>query len=154
MQELRAFIEEVKARPPAPIEPLPDIPSIDAFTFDPTDRRDPFSMDRQSSGPDAADNSLAPDPNRPKYPLEKYPLTDLNMVGTMTKDGTLWALIRTNEEPPKPGLLFRTRVGEYMGPDNGQIVEITESTIRLVEVVADASGEWRENPQTIRLVEP
>jgi type IV pilus assembly protein PilP len=71
------------------------------------------------------------------------------MVGTMAQGGALWALVRDRE-----GLLFRTRVGQYMGQNNGQIVEITENTIRLVEVVADLSGEWRENPQTIRLVEP
>jgi type IV pilus assembly protein PilP len=146
---LQAYITEVKARPPAPIEPLPEIPSVDAFTFDPTDRRDPFVMDRQSAGAAQSDNSLAPDPNRPKEPLEAYPLTDLSMVGTMAQGGSLWALIRDKE-----GLLFRTRVGQYMGQNNGQIIEITEDTIRLVEVVSDLSGEWRESQQTIRLVEP
>lgn len=149
MGELNAYIEQVKARPAGGIESLPEIAPVDSFIFDPIGRRDPFVMDRQTTAAEKPDNGLAPDPNRPKEQLESYPLTDLAMVGTLGQGETLWALVRNKE-----GLIFRAQVGNYMGLNNGQIVEISPDSIRLMEIVADAPGEWRESPQTIPLRKP
>lgn len=146
--ELSAYIEAVKQRPPAPVKPLPEIQPIDTYVFDPAGRRDPFIMDSviaEAAAPQE-ESSIAPDPLRPKEQLESYPLTDLAMVGTLYQQDTLWALIRN-----KQGLLFRVRVGNYMGTNNGQIVEITEKAIHLTEVLADSPGKWRENSAVIPL---
>lgn len=147
--ELSAYIEQIKSRPAGGIESLPEIAPVDSFIFEPTGRRDPFIMDRQTTASVKPDNGLAPDPNRPKEQLESYPLTDLAMVGTLGQDETLWALVRN-----KDGLIFRAQVGNYIGLNNGQIVEISPDSIRLMEIVADAPGEWRESPQTIPLRKP
>ena len=42
MQDLRHFIQEVKAREPGRIEPLPEIKQIETFVYVADDRRDPF----------------------------------------------------------------------------------------------------------------
>ncbi len=149
MAELGTYIEQIKSRPAGVIEPLPEIAPVDSFVFEPIGRRDPFVMDRQTTAAVNPDNGLAPDPKRPKEQLESYPLTDLAMVGTLGQDETLWALVRNKE-----GLIFRAQVGNYLGLNNGQIVEISPDFIRLMEIVADAPGEWRESPQTIPLRKP
>jgi type IV pilus assembly protein PilP len=145
-QALRSYMDEVKARPPGPIEPLPEIQPVDSFVFEPAGRRDPFVMDTQSSTAAKSDNSLAPDPLRPKEELESYPLDSLRMVGTVFQQETRWALVRTRE-----GLIHRVRVGNYLGMNNGQIVDVSDEAIRLTEVVSDAPGEWRERPATLAL---
>jgi type IV pilus assembly protein PilP len=145
-QELRSYMDEVKARPPGAIEPLPEIQPVDSFVFEPAGRRDPFVMDTQSAAAAKSDNSLAPDPLRPKEELESYPLDSLRMVGTVLQQETRWGLVRTRE-----GLVYRVRVGNYLGMNNGQIVDISDEAIRLTEVVSDAPGEWRERPATLAL---
>jgi type IV pilus assembly protein PilP len=148
MDELRSYIREIKSRPPGPMAPLPEIQPVAPFIFDPAGRRDPFAMDQPRMGPAISDNRLAPDPNRPKEQLEAYPLADLVMVGTLQQDNTFWALIKS-----KDGILFRARVGSYMGLNNGQVVDIRNDSIRIMEIVSDSPGEWRESPITIRLRE-
>ena len=43
MKDLSGFIEEVKQRPPARIEPLPEIPEIQTYTYSSQDLRNPFA---------------------------------------------------------------------------------------------------------------
>ncbi|HSO83227.1 pilus assembly protein PilP [Thiocapsa sp.] len=145
-QELQSYIDEVRARPPGPIEPLPEIQPVDAFAFEPEGRRDPFVMDTQTAAADGTDNSLAPDPLRPKEELESFPLDSLRMVGTVQQQETRWALVRTRE-----GLVYRVRVGNYLGMNNGQIVDITDDAVRLTEIVSEIPGDWRERSAELKL---
>lgn len=145
IQELRSYVDQVRARPPGPIEPLPEIQPVDSFVFEPGGRRDPFVMDTQTAAA-GKDNGLAPDPLRPKEELEGYPLDSLRMVGTVKQQETRWALVRTRE-----GLVYRVRVGNYLGMNNGQIVDITDEAIRLTEIVSELPGDWRERSATLAL---
>ncbi|WP_373510057.1 pilus assembly protein PilP [Thiocapsa sp.] len=138
-------MDQVRARPPGPIEPLPEIQPVDSFVFEPGGRRDPFVMDTQTAAA-GKDNGLAPDPLRPKEELESYPLDSLRMVGTVQQQETRWALVRTRE-----GLVYRVRVGNYLGMNNGQIVDITDEAIRLTEIVSEIPGDWRERSATLAL---
>ena len=103
-------------------------------------------MDTQTATAAGADNSLAPDPLRPKEELESYPLDSLRMVGTVQQQETRWALVRTRE-----GLVYRVRVGNYLGMNNGQIVGITDDTVRLTEIVSEVPGDWRERSAELKL---
>ncbi|GAB0147837.1 MULTISPECIES: pilus assembly protein PilP [Marichromatium] len=150
MSDLERYVGEVKSRPPRPVEPLPEIQPVDSFVFDPGDRRDPFVPDRGLAplAAEESDNGLAPDPNRRKEVLEGYALDALRMVGTLEQTDLRWALVRTQD-----GVLHRVRVGNYMGLNNGQIVSIDEDSIELIEIVADAPGQWRERDAALELSE-
>lgn len=146
--ELEDYAARVKSRPPSPLKPLPEIKQIDTFIYKPANRRDPFVMDVQSAtavttGPT---DGLAPDPLRRKEELEQFPLDSLDMVGTLERDQTRWGLIRTPD-----GILHRVRVGNYMGKNNGQIVNINPERIQLTEIINDGPGRWRENQAEIAL---
>lgn len=148
MRDLEAYVETVKARPPTPIEPLPEIVPVETFVYEPSDRRDPFTPDAQTepAQPALADNGLAPDPTRRKEELEGFSLDALRMVGTLEQDAIRWGLIRT-----KDGVVHRVKVGNYMGMNNGQITSIGEDAIQLTEIVSDAPGQWRERSATVAL---
>ena len=150
MSELQGYVRSVKARPPTPIEPLPEIQAVDTFVYEPGERRDPFTPDAQTEPvePLVDDNGLAPDPNRRKEELESHPLDSLRMVGTLEQEATRWALIRT-----KDGTLHRVKVGHYLGQNNGQINDISENAIQLTEIVSDAPGQWRERAATLALTQ-
>jgi type IV pilus assembly protein PilP len=49
--------------------------------------------------------------------------------------------------------LFRVKIGNYMGQNFGLITEISESTIKLKELVQDSSGDWTERVSTMTLID-
>lgn len=146
--ELKSYTEEVMARPPGPLEPIPEIKFVDIFLYMPLDRRDPFLMDERAAevaqGRDP--NAVSPDPRRRKEPLEAYSLDSLRMVGTLEQYQTRWALIITPD-----GVLHRVRVGNYLGRNNGQIIRIEPSGLVLSEIVPTGPGAWERRQASIAL---
>ena len=148
VDELEGYIAEVKDRPPGPLEPIPEIPPVETFVYQPNGRRDPFIMDKRSARkaePQEA-GGIAPDPLRRKEVLEGYSLDSLRMVGTLEQYSTRWALVSSPD-----GVLHRVRVGNYMGRHNGQIVRIEPTEIALIEIVDDGRGGWREREASLAL---
>jgi len=86
---------------------------------------------------------LAAEINRRKEPLEAYPLDSMNMVGSVTKSGRPYALLKVDN------LLYQVKQGDYLGQNYGKITKISETDVSLREIVQDAAGEWierREHP--------
>lgn len=145
--ELQSYIDAVKARPGGRIEPLPEIKPAPSFVYEADGRRSPFMPDapqrRMSNDPNAVQG---PDPNRPREFLEQFPLDTLEMVGTLTVQGTQFGLVQTAD-----GLIHRVTVGNHLGQNYGRIMSIDDSEIRLVEIVPDGLGGYLERPAGIGL---
>ena len=145
--DLQAYIDQVKARPGGRPEPLPQIQPAPSYVYEAGTRRSPFMPDaptrRMSNNPNAVQG---PDPNRPPEILEQYPLDTLAMVGTLSDRRASYALVRTAD-----GLVHRVMVGDHMGQNYGRVVSISDSEIRLVEVISDGLGGYLERPAAIGL---
>lgn len=149
--DLEQKIAEIKAKPKGEIEPLPPVKVTEPFSFDLDGSRDPFKPveKEESSGTEdeAGGTGIKPDPTRVKEDLESYALDTLKMVGTL-KDSTLWALVQSSN-----GTIYRVKVGNYMGLNDGKIIEISASEIKLMEIVPDKDpGKWREQPAALKLL--
>ncbi len=147
-QDLRDYIEQVKAQPAGDIPPIPVIPPYDPFVY-PEHLRDPF--DSSIVAPDLmpipkTTSGIQIDRNRPKEYLESFPLDALRMVGTLKQQGSLWALLKTPD-----GTIQRVRVGNYAGQNYGRITKITDMKVELVEIVPDGFGGYKERPASIVL---
>ena len=143
--DLDQYIAETKARPGKRPEPLPQIKPYETFVYSASDMRSPFRPpgdDRTT----VAQSNINIDPNRPREFLEQFPLDTLRMVGTLNIGGTRYALVSTNDS-----LINRVRVGNHMGQSEGRIVEISDSEIRLIEIVSDGLGGYIERPAAIPL---
>ena len=92
-------------------------------------------------------SKLAPDPNRPKEPLESFPLESIQMLGTITQSSETFALVKAGPN------LYRVRKGNYMGQNFGVITGIDDAQISLKELVQDAGGDWVERSSALQLVE-
>jgi type IV pilus assembly protein PilP len=147
--DLRAYIDEVKARPGGRIEALPPVEPAPTFVYQPGARRSPFLPDapqrRMSNDPNAIDG---PDQNRPREFLEQFPLDTLRMVGTLADRRASFGLVQTND-----GLVHRVAVGNHMGQNYGRIVSISDSQIQLVEIISDGLGGYLERPAAIGLTD-
>ncbi len=147
--DLRAYIDEVKARPGGRIEPLPQVQPAPTFVYEPGLRRSPFTPDapqrRVSNDPNAVDG---PDRDRPREFLEQFPLDTLRMVGTLADRRASFGLVQTTD-----GLVHRVAVGNHMGQNYGRIVAISDSEIQLVEIISDGLGGYLERPAAIALAD-
>lgn len=146
MDDLDQYINEVKARPGGRIEPLPEITPYESFTYmaDAEGLRSPFLPDTpQASGPAGG---MRPDPDRPREFLEAFPLDTLRMVGTLDMGDTAYGLVQTSD-----GLIHRVVPGNYLGQNDGRIVDISESEIQIVEIISDGIGGYVERDAAIGL---
>ena len=147
MIELQTFVQATVNRPPGRIEPIPAFRSYEPFQYSAASLRSPFDVPLDITQIIRNQNSdIRPDENRPRELLESYPLSNLNMVGTITRGGTEWALMLD-----ETGLVSRVTIGNYMGRNHGRIIAISESQVDLVEIVPTGDGFWIERPQTIQL---
>lgn len=147
MDDLDRYINEVKARPGGRIEPLPEITPYEVFTYtaDVEGLRSPFVPDspQVASG---GSGGTRPDRDRSREFLEQFPLDTLAMVGTLELGAQTYGLLQTRD-----GLIHRVQPGNYIGQNDGRIVAITESEIRLVEIISDGIGGYLERDAAIGL---
>ena len=70
------------------------------------------------------------------------------MVGTLEKGRTLYALVKTPERD-----IYQVRQGNHMGQNYGVIVGITDTEIKLKELMQDGAGDWSERSSTLNLLQ-
>jgi type IV pilus assembly protein PilP len=135
------------------VDPLPQVKPYEPVPYGAEGIVDPFRPDRidVAGGPRAprvADaNKMAPDLNRPKEPLEAFPLESLQMLGTISQNRETFALVKAGPN------LYRVKKGNYLGLNFGVVTAIDEAQINLKELVQDGQGEWVERATALQLVE-
>ena len=148
--DLREFVKASDSMPRGRIPPLPEVKPYEPFTYNAYDLTDPFKP-RQITPPKVAggEGTIKPPPaDRRKEPLEAYPLENLRMVGTLQQKKEIYAVVKTPDNR-----LFRVRPGNYLGQNFGRITGITESSIKLKEIIQDGGGEWKEEEKSLQLQE-
>ena len=148
MSDLQAWVADVKARPPKPLDPLPVMRQFETFEYSGENQRDPFSEPMTDEASALASSALRPDPGRRKEPLESFPLDGLNMVGTLGSDAEMVALIMDPER-----VVYKVTVGNYMGQNDGRIDGVFDDHINLTELVPDGAGGWIERKAQVALAD-
>ena len=146
--DLRQFVKESENLPHGRIPPLPDVKPYEPFTYDAYNLIDPFKPRKIEPPKTAAGGGVQPDLARRKEPLEAYPLENLRMVGTLQQNKQTYALVKSPDNN-----LFRVKSGNYVGQNFGLITDISESSIKLKEIVQDSGGDWTERVSTLTLSE-
>jgi type IV pilus assembly protein PilP len=145
-QELATLIKDLRGR----VDPLPQVRPYEPVPYTAEGQIDPFRPERievAQLGRRATLSKLAPDPNRPREPLEAFPLESIQMMGTITQEKDTFALVRAGPN------LYRVKKGNYLGQNFGVITAIDENQIALKELVQDSGGEWVERTSALQLVE-
>jgi type IV pilus assembly protein PilP len=148
MSDLETYIAEVDARPGGRIEALPVIRPYQSFSYDAYDLRSPFTPDSPLGPASQGTNGLRPDSRRTREYLEQFPLDTLRMVGTLTHDGRYYGLLQASDS-----LVHRVQIGNYAGQNDGRILEIDETEIRIIEIIPDGIGGYMERTASIGLGE-
>jgi len=149
--ELAQWMEQQKREVKPSVLPLSPPKKFDPQPYSALSGVDPFSQQKLTVAlkqeARQPNSMLAAEINRRKEPLEAYPLDSMGMVGSVSKLGQPYALLRVEN------LLYQVKVGDYVGQNYGKITKITETEISLREIVQDAAGEWIERPGSLQLQE-
>lgn len=126
-----------------PVKPV----SVISFKLD---NGDPFDMRNliKEEILEVADDRDAPDPDRPRQPLESYALDSMQFVGTIFQLELKQNIALVNAA----GSLYQVRVGEYLGQSYGLVKDIRETEIVLEERVKNANNRWIRVERVINLV--
>ena len=141
MSDLKSFVATTYQDEKPEIESLPEIQPFKPFEYSAAEQEDPFSVGNivASRSDNAALAGDSPNVNRRREPLEEYPLDALRFVGTMSREDIPWVIVQTSE-----GTAHRATVGNYMGQNDGKIMQIMtdEQKVLLAELVLDPAGRW------------
>lgn len=149
-EDLRKWMEDSAKDMRGRVQPIPEIRAFPIVSYDAGDLVEPFSPSKVVPEKRGGAGGLQPDFDRPREPLEAYPLESLKMVGVVKKDKQLHALVQTGT------MIYQVRVGNHLGQDFGVVTAITEAEVRIKELVQDPSGQtadWVERPATLQLQE-
>ncbi|CAN7242079.1 pilus assembly protein PilP [Acidovorax sp. LjRoot129] len=152
--ELRAWMTDLRATTKPYVTPLvepkqflPQVYSVGAGIEPFNSVKLTLALKRESTQSASNAALIAPEMARRKEPLEAYPLDVMAMVGNLEKKGAPTALLKVDS------LLYQVRVGNYIGQNYGKIIRITENSVRLREIVQDATGDWIEREASLELQE-
>jgi type IV pilus assembly protein PilP len=147
-KDLQDWMKEQGKGARGKLDPLPQIKPYEPFAYNDFDLPDPFKPRKIEPVKGDSTGKLAPDLNRRREPLEAYPIESLSMVGTLEKGKALYALVKTPERD-----IYQVRQGNYMGQNFGVIVGITDTEIKLKELMQDGAGDWSERSSTLNLLQ-
>ena len=146
-QELAAMTKDLRGK----VDPLPQVRTYEPVPYKGESMIDPFVPGRivvaavAGGAGTGGGGGVQPDLNRPKEPLEAFPLDAIQMVGTLEQNKDRYALVRAGTN------LFRVKKGNYMGPNFGVITGIDEGQISIKEVVQDSGGDWVERSTSLQM---
>ncbi|MES1963802.1 pilus assembly protein PilP [Psychrobacter sp. AH5] len=138
---------DIRASTAQPIEPPPKALLVEDFVYSASSLRSPFLPPSlvNVQGPTTAIDGVRPDINRIKEPLEQYEIAQLTFRGmVISPEGQQYALVQRPD-----GSVASVTVGNYLGLNDGRIVEITPTQINLIEIVPDSRAGFIERPQSL-----
>jgi type IV pilus assembly protein PilP len=148
LTDIKVFMQEVDARTPRGIDPMPEVKEFAHVKYAGIDMRSPFAKPKAEVIQDKLaqmQDCLQPDRHRSKEPLEKYAVANLKMKGTLGYEDDSWALIQATED----GSLHRVTTGHYMGLSHGKITTVKGDQVQLLEMVPDGTGCWKHRATVV-----
>lgn len=147
-QELRSWMREQESGMRGKVEPLPKVKPYEPLAYQADSLIDPFNpLKAKIEGGQKGAN--LPDMNRPREPLEEFPLETLRLVGILQDKNRLLAQVLANNRS------YQVRVGNYIGQNFGKVIRIVttrnEERIVVKELVNDPDGKLVERESELLL---
>ena len=148
-QDLRDFVKNAGADMRGKVDPPPELKPYEPFTYDNSlALPDPFKPRKQETKGGGGGGINQPDMERNREPLEEVPLEGIKMVGYLYQAKVGHAIVRSPD-----GKLHRVKAGNYLGPNFGKIISVTDTEIQVREQVQDSAGDWTERISILPLME-
>lgn len=151
VDEVQQEMSNIRNQSPLPIEAAPVFTPVPMYDYAAQQFRNPFLPNSLATElRTMAGKQVFPNLNRQPQPLESFELEKLTMKGSLKNNaGQILALIQTPD-----GQIERVQRGNYLGMNQGRIVNITPVQIDLIEIVPDGRDGYVERPRTLVLIGP
>jgi type IV pilus assembly protein PilP len=152
--ELNAWLASERKLHSATSLPITAPRVFEAEAYELAGQIDPFSSTRLPGDQTVSNSAPSPVKKDATYDLElagerrdleKVSLDALQFKGTLSQDGAPVALVWANRE------LHQVRLGDYLGPNRGKVLQISAQEIRLRELLQDGSGQWAPKTTVLAL---
>lgn len=147
-EDIKQRMETAKAGMNRNVTPIEKVKPYDPLSYDAATLIEPFNALKAKIEGDRSGASL-PEQNRPRQPLEDFPLESLKLVGIFHGKSGTFAQILAN------GRGHQVQVGHYLGQNFGKIIKIetkkNEERIVIREVIRDADGKDEEKETELLL---
>jgi type IV pilus assembly protein PilP len=146
--DVKAWMAEASKDMQGRVQSVPEIKPFPIISYDAGDFPEPFSPSKVIPEKRAGSGGTGPDFDRPREPLEAYPLETLKMVGVMRNERQPHALIQADN------MVYQVRVGNHIGQNFGVITSITDTQVSIKEFVqdpTDQTADWVERIVTLGL---
>ena len=130
------------------VQAIPEVKAFPVVSYEAADTVAPFDPRKIQPDKRGAGAGMQPDFDRPREPLEAFPLESLKMVGVVNIKNGFHALVSAS------GVVHQVKPGNHIGLDFGVITAVTASEVRIKELVQDPSGQtadWVERPAVLQL---
>lgn len=147
-QDLRDFVKNAGADMRGRVDPPPEIKPYEPLSYDNSvGLPDPFKP-RKPELKNGRPGVNQPDLERRREALEEFSLESLKMVGFLYQAKVGYAIIRSPDSK-----LHRVKMGNYLGQNFGQISSVSDSDVKIKEMVQDSAGDWTERTSSLQLME-
>ena len=133
--DLKVFIQEIQNKPAQSINEIPEIKKYEPYNYQ-TKSRSPFTPQKTQVNNNL--NTLLPNKERPREPLEQFEMDSLTMKGTITYGYYTYALLEAPDN-----IVYKVRKGNYVGQNYGRIISISEQGVYLREIIPDGIGGYK-----------
>lgn len=152
-EDLRKWMDENTRDFRGRVEPIPEVTAYEPVPYQVEALVDPFRASKiepetRGRGGVGRDGVFQPDFEARELRnsvLEKYPLESLSMIGRLVINNRPIAVIKYEDN------VRQVKVGDYIGLDFGMVTEITESEVKLRELIQDSAGDWSERQSSLFL---
>lgn len=148
-QDLQDFVKNSGEGLRGKIEAPPEVKPYEPFSYDNSaGLPDPFKP-RKPEKKQGTGRGLGLElENHKKEALEDFPLESLKMVGFLNIHNVPNAVIRAPD-----GKIHHVKAGNYMGQNYGHVISVTETEVKLKEMIQDSTGDWSERTSSMQLAE-
>ena len=147
VKDAQQQMQDIRNSSAQPIEPPPKTEVVEDFTYSASNLRSPFMPPSLLNVQNTQINNegVRPDVTRQKEQLEQFELSTLVFRGQIiSPEGQQFGLVQRPD-----GTVASVKVGDYIGLNDGRIVEITPTQINLIEIVPDSRAGFVEKPASL-----
>jgi type IV pilus assembly protein PilP len=151
-EDLQRWMDENSKDLRPNITKLPEVKPYEPVPYDPQALVDPFKSSKiepeAKSKQGGKGGQFEPDVDAREMRnsiLEKYPLESLKMIGYLNINNRPIAAIQVEDK------VKQVKVGEYLGLDFGMVTQITDTEVKLRELIQDSAGDWSERESSLYL---
>lgn len=149
LKELKEEITKSKTTTLGFVPSPPEIQEFKTYEYTSTGLKSPFRNSISELKTEKKTlTEIKPDLKRKRTELEQNPLENYIMLGSIISenDNELQAIMNNGR-----GKVYMVNIGDYIGKNNGVVIEINETSLKIEEIIPNGSYRWVKRPATITM---